>query len=85
MKTKIYSVYDKKAQAFCTPFYQANHATAVRAFQNAVLDPQNSISQNPEDYVLFHVGDWDDNIGEIQPQMESICGGLEARAASAKE
>jgi len=61
----IYSVFDKKTAVFCSPFVSHNDLTAIRDFTSACRDPASVISKFPEDYELYHVGDWDDDTGDI--------------------
>jgi hypothetical protein len=60
MIKKIYSVYDKKAAVYCTPFYSVNAATAVRDFGHVAKDSQTEIGKYPEDFSLWYFGEWDD-------------------------
>lgn len=59
-----YSVYDKKAAAYMQPFMSPNHATAIRAVSQVLTDPSHMFSLYCEDYVLIHLGQFDDNSGE---------------------
>lgn len=63
MRFKIMSVYDQKAKAYLPPFYLPNTALGVRAFRDAVNEPGHAFQKNPEDYVLFALGEFDDETG----------------------
>lgn len=67
MKTKVYSVFDSKAAVYGTPFFMPNDAMAVRAFTDLVNGPENMISTHPEDFSLFVVGDFDDQLARLAP------------------
>lgn len=67
MKTKVYSVFDSKAAVYGTPFFMPNDAMAVRAFTDLVNGPENMISTHPEDFSLFVVGDFDDQLAKLAP------------------
>lgn len=56
---KIYSVFDEKAQVFNTPFTCGNQAVAVRSFTDICLNGANMVSKYPEDFKLYHVGNFD--------------------------
>ena len=60
MKLNIYSMYDQAAQAYLPPVYLENDNVAKRAIQNAVNTQDHQFNQNPADYTLFHLGEWDD-------------------------
>lgn len=76
MKMHVYSVYDTKAKVFSQPNFLLNKGVALRAWEQAANDPQNSISQNPGDYTMFEIGTWDDEKGEFQNHPAKISLGL---------
>lgn len=60
MISKIYSVYDSKAEQYMTPIFFQTKGLAVRAFAEAVNDGGKSqISKYPADFVLFELGEFD--------------------------
>lgn len=65
-KMQIFSVYDKKAVAYNAPFYFHQKGQAIRAFEDAVNDPQSPFFKHPEDFALFLIGEWDDTTGLIK-------------------
>lgn len=72
MKFKIYSIKDTKV-GFMQPFYQANQAVAIRAFNNAVNAKEiNNINQNADDMELWELGEFDDQTGEIKSEVKYI-------------
>lgn len=64
---QIYAVYDKKSVAFAPPFYYHQKGQALRAFEDAVNDPQSPLNKHPEDFQMFHLGSWNENLGIISP------------------
>jgi len=58
MITNLYSIYDSIAEVFNKPFGETTNASAKRAYRQALAD-----NPNAKDYLLFHVGQWDDNKG----------------------
>lgn len=64
---RMYSIYDRKALFYQAPWSALTDGAAVRLLSDAVADPQSNISRHPNDYVLFHVGDWDDQKGTFVP------------------
>lgn len=72
MKFKIYSIKDTKI-GFMQPFYQANQAVAIRAFNNAVNAKEaNNINQNADDMELWELGEFDDQTGEIKSEVKYV-------------
>lgn len=61
----IFSVYDKKAAVFSTPFVSHGNATATRDFRSALNDPNSQICKFSDDYDLYLVGTWDEDSGSI--------------------
>jgi len=68
MKLKAYSIYDKAAAAYNTPFFMHYKALAIRAFQDNVNSTdENNIAKHPEQFTLFEVGEYDDSTGVFTP------------------
>lgn len=62
---RVFSVFDSKAGAYLQPFFSPTDATALRAFYKAVNEPGSMFGQNPGDYTLFEIGNWDEHGGTI--------------------
>lgn len=67
MIIRCYSVFDRKALQYYPPFYQATDGLAVRSFGDLANDPQTNVGRHPADYVLFYIGDYDDQKGALMP------------------
>ena len=65
MIQKVFGVRDTKALAFLQPFFSASTGAAVRAFGDAVNEGNSPLSKHPEDYLLYEIGDFDDQTGEL--------------------
>lgn len=63
----IYTIHDSKAKAFMTPWFQANDQTAIRICKDTVNKPGHPFSTNAEDFSLFHIGEYDETTGKINP------------------
>lgn len=66
---EVFSVYDKKAKAFITPFFLPTVGMAVRAFTDAVNQEGHAWNKHPEDYQLFKIGQFDDSNGVVTPEI----------------
>lgn len=64
---RCYSVFDRKTLAYMPPYFAATDGAAVRTLSDAVADPNNLLGRHPGDYVLFYVGDFDDQKGAFLP------------------
>lgn len=71
-KLQIFSVYDKKAVAYGNPFYYHQKGQAIRGFEDAVNEPTSPFGKHPEDFALFHIGEWDDTTGVITPLKNPV-------------
>lgn len=65
MILSAYSIYDRKALQYFSPFYASTDAAATRSFADLANDLNTNIGRHPSDFVLFNVGVFDDNTGEL--------------------
>lgn len=84
MITKIYAIYDAAAKAYLSPVFQQTDGLAIRAWIRTVCDDQTQFAQNPEDYTLFLIGEYDDSTAKITslPTPQSLGTALEHRVAN---
>jgi hypothetical protein len=66
MYLQIFSIYDSKAEAYLNPFYMKTKGEAVRAVLSVMDDPQHNFTKYPQDFTLFHIGEFDDQKGTIE-------------------
>jgi len=60
MNLNIYAILDLQAQRAVQPFMRENDAVAVRDFTAACAGGDSPFAKNPDDYVMYHIGTWDD-------------------------
>jgi len=78
MKLKMFSVYDSCARVYQNPFCLHNKNEAIRGFADAVGDEKTNLHKHPEDYILFQVGQWEDDTGTVTPHTpEKVITALE--------
>lgn len=70
----VYSIYDKVAGVFNTPFFQVNDGVAIRSFMDLVRDEKSSVCRHPEDYELWLIGKFLDDCGRIIEELEDSDG-----------
>ena len=83
---KIFVIKDEKSGAYYDPFTMGNTVDAQRTFMQAMKTEKSMISQYPEDFNLYNIGEYDELKGMITataPVM--ILTGKEAKEASRKE
>lgn len=67
MILKTYSIFDRKAGVYLTPFFAVNDQVADRSFQALAKRPESTIASAPEDFSLYRIGEFCDDSGEITP------------------
>lgn len=66
MKLLLFAVFDSATKLFLPPFECRTIEEAVRRFRATVNHPDaGNIGQFPEDYTLFHLGEFDQQSGEM--------------------
>lgn len=66
MLLQVFSIYDSKMESFNPPLFYPNKGVAIRAltdFLNSSKD--NAFVLHPDDYRLYHFGDFDDDSGRF--------------------
>ncbi len=61
MKLLAFSVYDEKAECFGHPFFVSAIGIATRYFSEWTKDTRGMVGKHPEDFTLYHVGEWNDS------------------------
>lgn len=56
MRLFAFSVLDKKAEYFSTPFFTRSLGEAIRGFGDEARNPESQLFKHPNDFELFHVG-----------------------------
>lgn len=67
MILQAYSLLDEKAQAFSAPWFVASEGLALRALTDLASDTNTTVGRHPRDFVLYQVGNFDDQRGELIP------------------
>lgn len=84
MILKVYSVYDAKVKAYGGPFFQTNAGEAIRTFTDIVNDERTTLHRHPTDYVLFEIGEWDNQVGQLKATVPPINLGLASEYVQVK-
>jgi len=71
MKLCIFAVYDQKAGAYLPPFFLPEVAMAIRTFGDCINDEKHQWGLHPEDYTLFHLGDWNNVSAEFSTILKT--------------
>lgn len=62
---KLFAVRDVKADAFGSPMSIATKGLALRSFGDACVAPNSELCRFPDDYMLYELGEYDPNSGQI--------------------
>lgn len=65
MKCKVFCIRDKMAEAAMKPLFMENENIAKRSFMDSLTAADSPWSEHPEDYTLFLIGEWDDEIMQL--------------------
>lgn len=66
MILQVFAVRDIKSESYSNPFYLARAEVAVRTFKDAMADKTHPMAQHPEDYQLYHLGNFNDDTGAFE-------------------
>lgn len=61
MRMEIFTVYDTAAGAYLPPMFLRSKGEAVRSFTDAVNASDHQFHRHASDYVLYHLGHWQDD------------------------
>ncbi len=66
MIQQIFSIYDSKIAAYLQPFFSPTKPAAIRAITDVLSDKSHQFSKHPEDYILFHLGSFNDSNAQFE-------------------
>lgn len=66
MVREIFSIYDKKAMLYSTPFFLLQAGQALRELDQMVQDPKTTVSKYPDDFALYKIGIFNGKTGKIE-------------------
>lgn len=67
MKNPVCAVYDKKTGLFDQIFTVRHIGEAVREWDIVRKNKDTKFGKNPEDFDLFQIGVYNDELGEVEP------------------
>lgn len=78
---QVVAIYDTAAETYGRPAFVAHKNQAIRSFRDEVLreDSNNDLHKHPEDFILYHLGSFDDNNAKFtsHPKPELLIRGLD--------
>lgn len=64
-KLGVVAVRDRATDAYMNPFIVPSLGVAIRSFQDEVNNPQSPMNLHPDDYDLYHLGEFDQERGSL--------------------
>lgn len=68
---QAFCIRDIKMDMFQRPFFMPNRASAIRAFGDAIRNKDTPMAAHPEDYELFHVGQFEEQTAQYESFVPS--------------
>jgi len=65
MKTELFAIFDAAAERYIDPFPAPTLQVAIRGFQEACESDGHQFKKFPEDYALYHIGEFDAELGVL--------------------
>ena len=65
----VYSIFDSAAGVFTAPTIDISDASAIRAFQQAISNPDSLMNFKPEDFALYQIGRFEVESGSLVPMV----------------
>lgn len=72
MKYLLFAVKDKALDSYSAPFAQATIEAGLRMWRDLVMfgEAENRYRRSPDDFCLYHIGEYDDETGELTNENE---------------
>lgn len=78
MKLRCFAVRDIKAEVFFPPVCHSNMAIAERWFGDLLRDSSTPLSQHPQDYSLYVIGQFETDTAVLEAEVaQLVCAGAE--------
>lgn len=72
MRLLAFAIHDRALSAYGQPMFFPTEGAAMRAFADAVNDPQSGFAKHPEDYDLYRIGVYDDFEGRLESAEKPV-------------
>lgn len=83
--SKLYVLYDSKSETYTAPTLNPARGQALRSFGDAVnaVGQGSIISDHPEDFTLFEIGEFDIQTGEVKlyDAKVAVANGLDVKVS----
>ncbi|WNK14426.1 MAG: nonstructural protein [Microvirus sp.] len=62
----VMAVRDSASECYMRPFVTTSKGLAMRSFGDEVVRPESDFHKHPHDFILFHLGAYDDVTGMLE-------------------
>lgn len=69
---KVFALYDLKGKFYAPPFVAPTVGMASRSFADIARSPESIVYKHPEDYILYQIGNYDDNSGVLEAVIPPV-------------
>lgn len=72
MRLKVFSIYDRKAEAFNQPFFLLTEGEAIRSFQALLTEENHMFKKFPHDFTLYMLGEFHNENGALVTDLKDL-------------
>lgn len=72
MTQLVFAIWDGAAGAYSQPFFAVKNEVALRMFNSACSDKASNLFKYPEQFTLFRLGSFDDNLGTFENEKAPV-------------
>lgn len=69
---KIVTIRDRAVDAYGQPIFVQALGQAMRSFSDEINSKESTLNKHPDDYDLYHIGDYDQDTGLITPKQPEM-------------
>jgi len=73
---QLFSIYDTKTCVYDPPFYSRSIGEAKRTLMEALKQGNSMFAKYPDDYMLYHLGEYDDSTADFMVTAPVSLGSL---------
>lgn len=76
MKLKAFVIYDSKVESYQQPHFMKTEGQMRRAVYQAFKDQNTDLAKYPEDFIMYYIGEFDDQTAVIEQQPPVTVGSV---------
>lgn len=76
MKIQAFVIRDAKVEAYHRPFFSHNEMEMRRMITDTAEDGSSTFAKYPQDFDVFHIGEYNDETGQMEFIEKKHCGNV---------